>query len=468
MNGPFAFSEFVGLSGGFYLGHRSRWQEPTTVCVDSREAAQRALFIPLKGERTDGHLHIESALKAGSSAVLVEREWAEGHNETLKNWAELYGVLFFPVDDPLKQMQAMAVKHRQRFPRLKVVGVTGSNGKTTTKEMVASILGTMGRCYKNPGNLNSEIGLPLTVLRMNREYDFAVLEMGINHVGEMDVLVDIARPDTAVVTNIGTAHIAYLGSKRRIAEEKRKIFSLMDETGRAFVYENEAFRDVLEENLKGRLELFGPRTLPDFVSARENGLKGQELVFTDCTIQLPLPGRHNLNNALAAVAVARELGADWDHVRQGLESLDAGFGRTEILEGPVTVVQDCYNANPDSVSAALRMFSDMSTEGRRFLVLGDMLELGEESGMLHRKLGGTLTDCSAHMVFFFGPEMKAAAQEYKHSGGVSFWSENFTDLESAVLEAVAPGDLVFLKGSRGMALERLTAPLMSLERMKKT
>jgi UDP-N-acetylmuramoyl-tripeptide--D-alanyl-D-alanine ligase len=468
MNGPFAFSEFTGLSGGFYMGQRSSWQEPTGVCVDSREAGARSLFIPLKGERTDGHLHIESALKAGATAVLVDRAWAEGHNETLKNWAELYGALFFPVEDPLKQLQAMAVKHRQRFPKLKVVGVSGSNGKTTTKEMIASILGTMGRCYKNPGNLNSEIGLPLTVLRMNREYDYAVLEMGINHVGEMDILVDIARPDTAVITNIGTAHIAYLGSKRRIAEEKRKIFSLMDETGRAFVFEHEAFRDVLAENFKGSLEFFGPRTQDGFIRAGENGLKGQEIVFTDCTVQLPLPGSHNLSNALAAVAVTRALGADWDHIRRGLESLDAGFGRTEVLEGPVTVVQDCYNANPDSVSAAIRMFSQMSTRGKRILVLGDMLELGEESEMLHRKLGGTLTDCSAHEVFFYGPEMKVAAAEYAKSGRKSFWSESFADLESAVVDAVDPGDLILLKGSRGMALERLTAPLLGEEHVRIT
>ena len=461
MNGPFAFNEFTGLSGGFYLGQRNDWQEPTGICVDSREAGPRMLFVPLKGERTDGHLHIESALKAGASAALVDKVWAEGHNETLKSWAECYKVLFFPVDDPLKQMQAMAVKHRQRFPRLKVVGVTGSNGKTTTKEMISSILGTMGRCYKNPGNLNSEIGLPLTVLRMNREYDYAVLEMGINHVGEMDVLVDIARPDTAIVTNIGTAHIAFLGSKRRIAEEKRKIFSLMDEKGKAFINENEAFQDVLKENLKGRLEFFGPRSLKGFEHVSDKGLKGQDIVFTDCTIHLPLPGKHNLSNALGAIALTRALGAGWDHVRKGLESLDAGFGRTEVLEGDVTVIQDCYNANPDSVSAAVGMFSDMPADGRRILVLGDMLELGEESELLHRKLGGMLTDCSADMVFFYGPEMEAAAAEYGKAGQESFfWSENYADLESAVLDAVQSGDLLLLKGSRGMALERLTAPLL--------
>ena len=460
MTTPFAFGRLTALTGGFYLGSRDNWCEPTGICVDSREAGARMLFIPLRGERTDGHLHIESALKAGASAALVERVWAEGHNETLKNWAEAYGALFFPVEDTLKQMQALAMSHRLRFANLHVVGVTGSNGKTTTKEMIASILGTMGRCYKNPGNLNSEIGLPLTVLRMNREYDYAVLEMGVNHVGEMDILVDVARPDTAVVTNVGTAHIGFFGSKRRIAEEKRKIFSRMDETGRAFIYEYESYKDVLSENLKGTLELFGPDSLSWYKEVKDLGLKGQEIVFTDCTVHLPLPGKHNLNNALAAVSVCRALGADWDHIRRGLESLEAGFGRTEVLEGRVTVVQDCYNANPDSVLAAVRMFSDISSKGRRILVLGDMLELGEESAMLHRKLGGTLTDCSADMVFFYGTEMKAAAAEYECSGLPTFCSENFDELESALLDAVKAGDTVLLKGSRGMALERLTVSLL--------
>ncbi|MDC7231850.1 MAG: UDP-N-acetylmuramoyl-tripeptide--D-alanyl-D-alanine ligase, partial [Spirochaetales bacterium] len=447
-------------SEGFYLGDRDRWREPSSICIDSREARTDSLFVPLKGERTDGHLHIQSALEGGSSAVLVDRLWSESHSTTLRDWADRFDVIFFPVHDTLKHMQILAASHRQRFSDTRFVGVTGSNGKTTTKEMIASILETMGSTYKNEGNLNSEIGLPLTVLRMNRFYEYAVLEMGINHIGEMDVLVDVARPDTAVITNIGTAHIGYLGSKRRIAEEKRKIFSLQDGEGRAFVYENESFADVLFENVKGKKLRFGEKSIPELNEVVDLGLEGQKLVFTDCTVTLALPGIHNLNNALAAVAVCRSLGADWDHVKEGLEKLSAVFGRSEVLKGKVDIIQDCYNANPDSVMAAVRMLMDLPCSGRRLLVLGDMLELGEESHTSHTQLGRALTDSPVDGVFFFGPEMKAAAHEYGLSGKSAFYTDDYSTLEQEVLRVAEEGDLLLLKGSRGMELERLTAPLL--------
>jgi len=456
----FHFAELLKLSGGFFIGNRESCSEPVSICIDSREAAPRFLFVPLKGERTDGHLHIESALKAGCSAVLVERSWAEAHSETLVNWSSHFSALFFPVDDTLKQLQELAALHRSKFQHLKVVGVTGSNGKTTTKEMVASILETMGRTYKNPGNLNSEIGLPLTVLKMDREYDFAVLEMGINHIGEMDILVDIARPDVALVTNIGSAHIGFLGTRRKIAEEKRKIFSFFNESNAAFVFENEKFSDVLSENLKGQLFRFGMRSLPELERVHDLGLEGQELVFSDCTVKLSLPGIHNLNNALAAIAVCRHLGADWSHIKSGLEGLTAEFGRSQILKGRVDLVQDCYNANPDSVLAAVRMLLQIPVQGRKILVLGDMLELGEESEEAHRAIGRALTDSPVDELFFYGPEMQAAARECGSSGRSVYYTDDYHTLEKQLLSSVRPGDLILLKGSRGMELERLSAPLL--------
>ena len=175
---------------------------------------------------------------------------AEKHVESILLWSERYDVLFFPVDDTLKKMQQLAEDHRRRFSSLTVVGVTGSNGKTTTKEMIAAILGCYKPTYKNQGNLNSEIGLPLTVLRMRNVYDYAVLEMGINHIGEMDILTRIAKPDLALITNIGRAHIGFMGSQRKIAEEKRKIFSLFGADNAAFIYENEGFDAILTEHLK--------------------------------------------------------------------------------------------------------------------------------------------------------------------------------------------------------------------------
>jgi len=453
---PFSFSRLESLSEGHFFGRKETWVEPDSVCIDSREGAPARLFVPLKGERTDGHSHIEGALERGCSAVLVDRVWAGKHVESLNGWIGRYNVLFFPVDDTLKKMQYLAEKHRKQFSEMTVIGVTGSNGKTTTKEMIHSILSCHKPTYKNQGNLNSEIGLPLTVLRMDRKYDYAVLEMGINHIGEMDVLVQIARPELAVVTNIGQAHIGYLGNQRRIAEEKRKIFSLFGPENTAFIYENEGFADILTEHLRGTVRYYGEKALGGLLEVRDRGMEGQDLVFTDGTVSLALPGRHNLINALAAVSVARHLEIPWECIRQGLSGMAASFGRTEILKGRVDVIQDCYNANPDSVAAAVRMLETMPAEGRRILVLGDMLELGEESSSAHAALGQALADSPVRRIFLFGPEMAAAADALRSRRPDVFHTTDFEQLRFALNDFVREGDLVLLKGSRGMELERLT------------
>ena len=456
MMNPFQLSKLLALSGGHVFGDRQQFVEPVDVCIDSRKGTAKSLFVPLEGERTDGHLHIESALENGCSAALVLRSWAEKHLESIADWAQRYGVLFFPVDDTLKQLQKLAEEHRKCYPSLTVIGITGSNGKTTTKEMVSSILNLYKPTYKNPGNLNSEIGLPLTVLRMKGSYDYAVLEMGINHIGEMDVLKTIARPDLAVITNIGRAHIGHLGSQRKIAEEKRKIFSGFGPGNAAFLYENEGFMSVLTEHLQGPLYNFGERSEEGLLDVVDMGLDGYELEYADYTIAVPLPGKHNLQNALAAIGVARYLGVPVSCIQEGLAGMTASFGRSEILKGVVTVVQDCYNANPDSVLASVRMVSSMPTGGRRILVLGDMLELGEESPGAHASLADWLDRVEAERIFLFGPEMKAAFNAMSHRGSAVFHTTDFQELKTAVMDYIAAGDLVLLKGSRGMELERLT------------
>ena len=463
MTNPFSFANLITLSEGYVFGDQERFTEPVEICIDSRKATSRTLFVPLRGERTDGHLHIESALRAGSSAVLVARDWAEKHVGSLQGWAVTYKALFFPVDDTLKQLQKLAEIHRGRFPNLLVVGVTGSNGKTTTKEMIAAILERYKPTYKNPGNLNSEIGLPLTVLRMKSSFDYAVLEMGINHIGEMDVLVRIAQPDIAVVTNIGRAHIGFMGSQRKIAEEKRKIFSGFGPENTAFIYENEGFGSILTEHLQGKLVYFGEKSEEGLIEVKDKGIEGQELVFTDYIIHLPLPGRHNLLNALAAIGVARYLGVPYSCIQEGLTGLTTAFGRTEILKGTVDVVQDCYNANPDSVLASVRMMLSLPTEGRRILVLGDMLELGEESFTAHASLADLLQKTGVDRIFLFGSEMKAAAEALQGKRDDVFHTCDFQELKKQLMDYVQKRDLVLLKGSRGMELERLTDDLAGLK-----
>ena len=441
----------------------------TDVQIDSRVCGPNSLFVPLKGEHTDGHFFINEAVAAGSSLCFVHRHYYLEHEAFFTRVMEKHRVSFLVVDDPLAALQKLAAEHLRTFHGLTVIGITGSCGKTTTKELLGAILSEHEHTAVSPGNLNSDIGLPLAALRIREGHKFAVFEMGMNSPGEMDTLADIARPRYAAVTNIGTAHVGLLGSKEAIAGEKRKIFAHVSSSGRGFLPENDEYRDFLAEACGGPVEYFGFDSTPGFEGFRDVGLDGTEMKWKGRVLRLPLIGRYNAKNALCAVSIALSLGVPDDEIELGLTKVRPLFGRGEVLTGKVTVIRDCYNANTESMIEAMDFVGSLRWTGRKILVLGSMKELGTETEAEHRHIGGYAAGSDVDAVFFYGEESAAAyhAASVINSGKGGRmrveWAALFGDLEEQVHGYVKPGDLLLLKGSRGAELERLTSGLIGGE-----
>jgi UDP-N-acetylmuramoyl-tripeptide--D-alanyl-D-alanine ligase len=430
----------------------------SAVEVDSRAVRPGALFVALLGERVDGHDYIGVALSGGASVVLAcEKGWASRAG-TLSPQLERSGAAVVLVPDALAALQDAALAWRRRFPNLVRVGITGSSGKTTTKECLGSILDKRFKTAVNPGNLNSEIGLPQALFLLRAEHEVGVFEMGINHYGEMDALIRVWEPSHALITNIGTAHVGIFGSRKAIAEEKKKIFASVPAAGTALAWEDDEYLAFLREGIAAPLSTFGPRTLAGFEGAEDAGLDGWILSYCGKKIAFPLTGSHNLLDSLAAIAMARALGCEPGDMKAGLESVKPIFGRSEIFRGAVTVIQDCYNANPDSMEKALDFCDALSWEGRRVYVLGSMKELGQTSEQEHRALGRRAGASRADAILFFGSETASAAEEAHAAGfrGILAHTDDFDELARTAGTLVREGDLWFLKASRSMELERLT------------
>ncbi|HSV56077.1 MAG TPA: Mur ligase family protein, partial [Magnetospirillaceae bacterium] len=274
----------------------------SSVEVDSRLCGPGSLFAALPGEREDGHDYLKAALEAGATILLAGKEGWMRRESALASALQRSRVAAVLVPDSLAGLQEAARAWRLRFPSLVRVGITGSSGKTTTKECLGRILATRFRTAVNPGNMNSEIGLPQAMFTLRPEHEVGVFEMGINHPGEMDALVRVWEPSHALITNIGTAHIGILGSRRAIAEEKRKIFSRIAASGAAFAWEDDDFLGFLALGAPSVLRTFGPRTLEGFEGSRDAGLDGWVIRYKGETIAFPLPGSHNLLDAMAAIS----------------------------------------------------------------------------------------------------------------------------------------------------------------------
>ncbi len=436
----------------------------SSVTIDSRTVAEGALFVALIGSERDGHDFIGRAFAAGATVALAAASRMEKDGAALRSAAEKAGAALVVAADTLKALQDAAAAYLDRFPGLLRIGVTGSSGKTTTKELAAAMIGTEKKVVVNLGNLNSETGLPLSTFAVRADHEVGLFEMGMNRRGEIGELAAVLRPHIALVTNVGTAHIGILGSREAIAEEKRAIFSKFTGKEIALVGEDEEYADFLVAGLKGTARRFGPASLPAFGGARSLGLDGTEIVWAGKTARLALPGAHNLANALAAAAIAEAAGASANAIRQGIEAARPLFGRGEVLRGEVTVVRDCYNANPEATEAAIAFCDSVEWNGRRVYVVGSMLELGARSAAEHRRIGAALASSRADAVVLFGSETEDARAAF---GGAAsgadkrvFRTDDIDELSRIVAGLVAPGDLVLLKGSRGTALERLTGTLL--------
>ncbi|MGA2639904.1 MAG: UDP-N-acetylmuramoyl-tripeptide--D-alanyl-D-alanine ligase [Spirochaetia bacterium] len=452
-----SFSALVAGSGGAVVARPRGDAGIESVAHDSRTASKGCLFVALPGERTDGHEFLSEAAASGAAALLVSNAQAARRRAQLDALAARYGLGVVSVPDTLTGLQNLARVRMRSLASVTRVGVTGSNGKTTTKEIIGSLLSRHAPTAVNEGNLNSEIGLPLACFGVNPAHRYAVFEMGMNRRGEMGVLADIVRPDLALITNVGTAHIGLLGSRDAIAAEKKGIFAHFDGRQTGFLPEGEHYLAFLAEGVRGKMIVFGPGSTPGFEGSESMGLGGTLIHWEGFLIRFPLFGPHNLANALGALSVVRELGVPNAEIRDGLEAATPLFGRSQVIRGDVTVIADCYNANPDSMMRALEFLETLPAEGRRIAVLGGMRELGDLTGPAHASLGDRLRGTGLDAVLLFGAEMEHAWNAA--AGGASAprisWTVDMEELGRRLQAIVRSGDVVLLKGSRGLELERL-------------
>jgi len=465
MSAPrFTAEELAAATGGRWIGVPPPVVEG--VCTDTRQPSPGACFVALKGERFDAHDFLADAARAGSACAVV----AEARAAALAGKA---GLPLLAVPDTLAALGALARFHRRRF-HVPLVAVTGSNGKTTTREMIAGILATRGPVLKSEGNLNNEVGVPLTLLRLAPEHGAAVVEMGMSHPGEIGRLAAIAEPQVGVVTNAFPAHLAGLGTVDAVADAKAELYRGLPAGGIAVANADDA--RMLE-----RAQASG-RRLITFATGR--GRRGDVVVLEvlshtaeglsfllgignrEVEVRVPLVGAHNAANAAAAAAAAVALGCSDREIVRGLAGVRPVGRRLRLerLPSGAFLVDDCYNANPASMSAALRTLADLAAAGgaRPAAVLGDMLELGPIEAEAHRALGEEAVRSGARLLAFFGPRSKGGLAAARAAGlpeGDGFHTEDMGALAAFVRERLRPGDVLLVKGSRGMRLERLVEAL---------
>lgn len=434
------------------------------VVIDSREAGRDSLFVPLKGDRTDGHEFIADVCAKGAILSLVSNDWWAARKNELESCSKNTGFAgFVVVPDTLKALADLAAWHVERVKGPVRIGITGSSGKTTCKEILGSILEIENPVCISKGNLNSEIGLPLSVFNLMGEHAFGVFEMGINHPGEMSELARVLRPGIGIITNIGTAHIGMLGSRESIAREKKQIFRYFTNDSTGFLPGDCPYNNILMEGTPSCFEFFGEKSTYGYEGYKDNGLDGQLLFIGGVDMKFPLVGRFNRLNALAAVSAALHIGVDIMTIKKGLERIKPLFGRGEIVRGPVTILKDCYNANPEAVHEILGFVKELAwTSGRKFAVLGDMLELGDESARLHAEVGSKAAWAGLDGIVFVGGESKAAYQKTIEECG-SCRAVHVDTAEEAgdfLASSLRQGDFVVLKASRGIRLEKTAERVM--------
>ena len=424
-----------------------------SVSTDTRDLTPGSLYFALKGESFDGHDYLSQAQQAGAIAAVV--------NETQAANTSTVGFSLIEVKDTRKALGNLAYAWRQKFNGV-VVGVTGSNGKTTVKEMIAAILARQGDVLATRGNFNNDIGLPLTLLRMNQTEKFAVIEMGANHQGEILELANITLPDIALITNAGSAHLEGFGSIRGVAEAKAEIYSGLKDNGTAIINADDDYADywmsVCENRKKIRYsldhaeaEIKGEWHAKDTGGILKIDFDGQQ-----CEINLSLAGRHNAMNALAAAAVSITAGASLKDVKQALVEFKSVKGRLSIhkTDAGLCVIDDTYNANPTSLEAGLNVLNDLS--GEHWLVLGDMGELGDSAERLHFDAGSKARASGVHRLLAIGENSVFAVEAFGDSAK-HFVSHK--DLIEYLEKNIHSGLNVLVKGSRYMKMEQIVDAL---------
>lgn len=444
-----------------------KWEMFEGISTDSRRIAPRQLFVPLKGPNFDGHDFIESALKSGARGFLFQQERMT--DKEVWRLAEEHNASAIAVEDTLYALGELAKWVRLCFRYIRLSAITGSAGKSTTKEMTASILSLKGNVLKNEGNLNNRIGLPLTLFNLNDDINYAVVELGTNEPGEIVRLAQICLPDVACVTNVGPVHLEGLGSVEGVAMEKGALARALSEDGIFVANADNSFTVDMARNTKAKVFAYGLSKKPDFnheifvrASDVHADLSGSAFTLKlgkkDISMRLHIAGIHNVMNALASATIAFAMGANEEEIVKGLREYKPLKWRAQIhkLPNEITVIEDCYNSNPLGARAALEMLAQ--AKGRKIAVLGDMLELGEASLMEHYKLGEEGALKGIDVLIAVGSFAEEVIRGFKEKGGVeasAVVASSAREATEKLLGLMKKGDTVLIKASRGVHLEEV-------------
>lgn len=448
----FDLQEAARITGGRVVGDAVEF---TGVAIDSRRIRGGELFCALPGEQVDGHDFLAAAARAGAAAALVARPVEMSDGRPLPQLV---------VEDVAIALGQLAVAWRESLD-VQVVGITGSNGKTTVKNLVAGVLGRIGPTLATEGNYNNELGVPLTLARLDAEHRFAVVEMGCGQPGDIDYLARLARPSIGIVTNAGPAHLERLGSVAGVARCKGELFEALGQlygsTGVAVINRDDAHCDEwIERAGPAQVRTFGRDPASDTQLVEGDGAPRLETPAGTIALHLALPGAHNRANAAAAAAAALALGVSPTDIEAGLASVHGVPGRLDVrhMHGGWTLIDDSYNANPASLTAALKVLCERP--GRRWLVLGDMAELGPYSLAMHREIGETARRLGVDRLFALGQGAAAAAAAFGE-GGERY--DSLAHLLEALRDGLEPGVSCLVKGSRSAGMDRVVDALMHSE-----
>jgi UDP-N-acetylmuramoyl-tripeptide--D-alanyl-D-alanine ligase len=437
-------ADFIGATGEFNVNAVAGGYS-----IDSRTIVPDELFFAVKGERLDGHDFVEQALAAGALAAVVQRDQAALYGEHHRLLA---------VADPLAALQRLGTAARRLWGK-RLIAVTGSTGKTTTKEAIAQVLSTRFRVLKSEGNLNNHFGLPLQLLRLEPEHEIAVIEIGMNHAGEIRALAGIAQHDVAVVTNVGPVHLEFFDSIAAIARAKYEIIETLHAGGMAVLNADDPFVAQFGRDFRGKVITLGIERAADVraENVHERGLDGSTFDLLAGgrrqSATLPLLGIHNVYNALAAVAVGLESGVIPSAAAQALAGLSAQDKRGQSLEvAGAVVINDCYNSNPKALTAMVSSFARLPAR-RRIVVAGEMLELGATSVELHRQCGSAIAKEGIDMLLGVRGNARHMVDGAQAAGMAAQFVDTPQQAGDWLVREVRPGDAVLLKASRGVKLE---------------
>jgi len=438
--------------GGELYGGEENGTQASCVVIDSRKIEKDGIFIATKGERVDGHDFISRVAEKGALGVVCEKAPCD------------CDIPYILVKDSFAALKMIAEYYRKQLC-VKVVGITGSVGKTSTKEFIAGVLQQKYSVLKTKGNFNNEVGLPLTVLSIRKEHQVAVLEMGISDFGEMHRLSKIARPDICVITNIGQCHLENLGSREGILKAKSEIFDFMNPEGDIFVNGDDDMLFGAKPKTAKQPVHFGMEPANEIYASDvvNKGLLGSDAVIhmgmQVFPVEIPLPGSHMVYNALAAAAVGNCLGLTKEEMKEGIATVEAVGGRSHVIALPSrTIIDDCYNANPVSVKAAIDLLT--MAVGRKVAILGDMFELGTNEKELHGEIGAYAAEKNIDVLICVGnlsENMYDAA--CKLSSGQVYYFETRDEMLGFIVDILKPGDNILVKASHGMHFEKVVEAL---------